>query len=95
MTVAGHGEIPREAAAHLAALPQTTATVTVGGRHVTDTGVLLETLVTDAGPAYPASLVNTKNELLRVTRVALRLRRGGHLRRHRARELGSPARRPS
>ena len=54
-------------AAQLAALPQTTATVTVGGRHVTDTGVLLETLVTNAGPAYPASLLNTKNELLRVT----------------------------
>ena len=51
----------------LAALPQTTATVTVGGRQFTDTGVLLETLVTDAGPAYPASLLNTKNELLRVT----------------------------
>jgi hypothetical protein len=51
----------------LAALPQTTVTVTVGGRQVTDTGVLLETLVTDAGPAYPASLLNTKNELLRVT----------------------------
>jgi hypothetical protein len=41
--------------------------VTVGGRQFTDTGVLLETLVTDAGPAYPASLLNTKNELLRVT----------------------------
>jgi hypothetical protein len=39
----------------------------VGSRQVTDTGVLLETLVTDAGPAYPASLLNTKNELLRVT----------------------------
>lgn len=51
----------------LAALPQTTATVRLGGRQVTDTGVLLETLVTDAGPAYPASLLNTKNELLRVT----------------------------
>jgi hypothetical protein len=51
----------------LAALPQTTATVTVGGRQFTDTGVLLETLVADAGPAYPASLLNTKNELLRVT----------------------------
>src|SRR5580704_6887784 len=51
----------------LAALPQTTATVTAGGRQVTDSGVLLETLVTDAGPAYPASLLNTKNELLRVT----------------------------
>jgi hypothetical protein len=51
----------------LAALPQTTATVTAGGRQFTDTGVLLETLVADAGPAYPASLLNTKNELLRVT----------------------------
>ena len=29
--------------------------------------MLLETLVMDAGPAYPPSLVNTKNELLRVT----------------------------
>jgi hypothetical protein len=53
--------------AQLAALPQTTATVTAGLRQVTDTGVLLETLVSDAGPAYPASLLNTKNELLRVT----------------------------
>lgn len=53
--------------AQLAALPQTTATVTEGLRQVTDTGVLLETLVSDAGPAYPASLLNTKNELLRVT----------------------------
>ena len=53
--------------AQLAALPQTTETVTVGGVHFTDRGVLLETLVTDAGPAYPASLLNTKNELLRVT----------------------------
>src|SRR5580700_5854696 len=53
--------------AQLAALPQTTVTVTVGGRQFTDTGVLLETLVTDADPAYPASLLNTKNELLRVT----------------------------
>jgi hypothetical protein len=64
------GEVSTPAAytaAQLAALPQTTATVTVGGRHVTDTGVLLETLVTNSGPAYPASLVNTKNELLRVT----------------------------
>jgi hypothetical protein len=54
-------------AAQLAKLPQTTATVTVGFGHVTDTGVLLETLVSDAGPAYPASLLNTKNELLRLT----------------------------
>jgi hypothetical protein len=51
----------------LAALPQTTVSVTVGGRQFTDTGVLLETLVADAGPGYPASLLNTKNELLRVT----------------------------
>jgi hypothetical protein len=29
--------------------------------------VLLEALVADAGPAYPASLLNTKNVLLRVT----------------------------
>jgi hypothetical protein len=53
--------------AGLAALPQTTITVSVRGRPVTETGVLLETLVSDAGPAYPASLLNTKNELLRVT----------------------------
>ena len=59
----------------LAALPQTTVTVKVGGRQVTDTGVLLETLVTDAGPAYPASLLNTKNELLRVT---VTVRGAGH-----------------
>jgi hypothetical protein len=64
------GEVTTPAAytiKELAALPQTTATVRLGGRQVTDTGVLLETLVTDAGPAYPASLLNTKNELLRVT----------------------------
>jgi len=53
--------------ARLAKLPQTTATLTLGLSHVTVTGVLLETLVSDAGPAYPASLLNTKNELLRVT----------------------------
>ena len=40
--------------AQLAALPQATATVKVGGKQVTDTGVLLETLVTDAGPAWPS-----------------------------------------
>jgi hypothetical protein len=62
-------------AAQLAALPQTTATVTLAGRQFTDTGVLLETLVSDAGPAYPASLVNTKNELLRVT---VTVRGAGH-----------------
>jgi hypothetical protein len=74
------GEVTAPAAytaAQLAALPQTTAMVTVGGRHVTDTGVLLETLVTNAGPAYPASLVNTKNELLRVT---VTVRGAGHRR---------------
>jgi hypothetical protein len=53
--------------AQLAALPQTAGIVTVGGFQDTYSGVLLETLVTDAGPAYPASLLNTKNELLRVT----------------------------
>ena len=61
--------------AQLAALPQTTATVKVGGGQVTDSGVLLETLVTDAGPTYPASLLNTKNELLRVT---VTVRGAGH-----------------
>jgi hypothetical protein len=53
--------------AELAALPQTTVTVKAGARQVSDTGVLLETLVMDSGPAYPASLLNAKNELLRVT----------------------------
>jgi hypothetical protein len=65
-----NGEVTSPSAytiAQLAALPQTTVTVSVGGRQFTDTGVLLETLVADAGPAYPASLPNTKNELLRVT----------------------------
>ena len=37
-------------AAALAKLPQTTGTLTVGNRPVKVTGVLLETLVTDAGP---------------------------------------------
>jgi hypothetical protein len=67
------GEVTTPAAytaAQLAALPQTTVTVKEGGRQVTDTGVLLETLVSDAAPAYPASLLNTKNELLRVTVTA-------------------------
>jgi hypothetical protein len=54
-------------AAQLAQLPQTTATLRLGffGK-VTVTGVSLETLVTDASPAYP-TLVNTKNSILRVT----------------------------
>jgi hypothetical protein len=62
-------------AAALAALPQTTVTQTVGHRTVTESGVLLETLVSEAVPAYPATLVNTKNELLRVT-VTVRGRAG-------------------
>jgi hypothetical protein len=53
--------------AQLSALPQTTVTIGPAGCHDTDTGVLLETLVSDAGPAYPSNLLNTKNELLRVT----------------------------
>ena len=53
--------------AQLAELPQTPAIVTVGNHQVTYTGVLLETLVATAKPAYPANLLNTKNELLRVT----------------------------
>jgi len=51
----------------LAALPQATATLNEDGHQVTVTGVLLETLVTMAGPAYPSTLLNTKNEILRVT----------------------------
>jgi hypothetical protein len=65
-----NGEVTSPSAytiSQLVALPQTTVTVTAGGRQFTDTGVLLETLVSDAGPAYPASLLNTKNDLLRVT----------------------------
>jgi hypothetical protein len=61
--------------AQLAQQTQTTVTVRTGFRTVTDTGVLLETLVTEAGPAYPASLLNTKNEQLRVT---VTVRGAGH-----------------
>jgi hypothetical protein len=78
LAVSVNGEVTSPAAytlAQLAALPQATATVTIGGRQFTDTGVLLETLVTDAEPAYPASLLNTKNELLRVTAT---VRGAGH-----------------
>jgi hypothetical protein len=76
VSVSGEVTVPSAyTAAQLAALPQTTATVTVAGRQVTDTGVLLETLVSDAEPAYPASLLNTKNELLRVTAT---VRGAGH-----------------
>jgi hypothetical protein len=53
--------------AQLAALPQSPATIMLGNHQVTVMGVLLETLVTDASPAFPPSLSNTKNELLRVT----------------------------
>jgi hypothetical protein len=69
-TVSVGGEVVTPAQytmAQLAALPQTTVTTTIGHRQLMDTGVLLETLVTDAEPAYPTSLLNTKNELLRVT----------------------------
>jgi hypothetical protein len=51
----------------LSALPQTTATLSFGSHQGTVTGVLLETLVTTAKPAFPPNLPNTKNELLRVT----------------------------
>jgi hypothetical protein len=51
----------------LAALPQTTATINFGSHQATVSGVLLETLVTTAKPAFPPTLLNTKNELLRVT----------------------------
>jgi hypothetical protein len=70
VTVTVGGEVTAPATytvAELGAMAQTTVTITVGKRQISETGVLLETLVTDAGPAYPASLVNTKNELLRVT----------------------------
>ncbi len=69
-TVTVNGEVAEPATysiTQLGTLPQTTATVTEGVHQYTDTGVLLETLVKDAEPAYPASLLNTKNELLRVT----------------------------
>jgi hypothetical protein len=69
-TVSVSGEVTTPStytATQLAALPQTSVTQTIGNRQVTDTGVLLETLVNDAVPAYPASLLNTKNEMLRVT----------------------------
>ena len=76
VTVGGEVSSPDAySAAALAALPQATVTQTVGHRTVTETGVLLETLVTDAVPAYPATLANTKNELLRVT-VTVRGRAG-------------------
>jgi hypothetical protein len=52
--VAVDGEVLTPAtysAAQLGALPQTTVTISIGNRQVTDTGVLLETLVTAAQPA--------------------------------------------
>jgi len=69
-TVSIAGEVSSPATftrVQLAALPQTTVSVTVRSRQFTYTGVLLETLVTTAKPAFPSSLLNTKNELLRVT----------------------------
>ena len=45
----------------LAAVTQTTLTLTVGGRQLVERGVLLETLVNLAQPAFPP-LLNTKNE---------------------------------
>jgi len=51
----------------LSALPQTTVTISIDGHQVADTGVLLETLVSTAKPAFPSTLPNTKNQLLRVT----------------------------
>lgn len=77
-TLALNGEVTTPAtysSAQLAALPQTTATVTVGNHQATYAGVLLETLVTTAKPNFPASLLNTKNELLRVTAT---VRGAGH-----------------
>jgi hypothetical protein len=69
-TVTVDGDVTRPitlTTAELEALPQTTFTITEGAHQFTDTGVSVETLVLDASPAYPASLLNTKNELLRVT----------------------------
>jgi hypothetical protein len=52
--------------AQLAAVTQTTVTLTIGPVQLVEKGVLLETLVALAQPAYPP-LVNTKNKLLRLT----------------------------
>jgi hypothetical protein len=72
------GEVTVPAAfslAQLMALPQTSVTQMTRGRQVTDTGVLVETLVSDAQPAFPGSITNTKNELLRET---VTVRGAGH-----------------
>jgi hypothetical protein len=59
--------------ARLSSLPQVTEMILVGNHQVTYTGVLLETLVNNpqaqppVKPTYPPGLLNTKNELLRVT----------------------------
>lgn len=69
-SVVVNGEVSSPAsytAAQLARLPQTTLTLHIGHRPVRMTGVLLETLVNAAQPAYPDDLANTKNEPLRVT----------------------------
>jgi hypothetical protein len=68
-TVSVDGEVSAPAAlslGQLAAMPQTTVSLATDGRQVTDTGVLVETLVNNARPVF-AGLLNTKNELLRVT----------------------------
>ncbi len=52
--------------AQLAAVTQTTVTLTVGPVRLVEKRVLLESLVALAQPAYPP-LVNTKNKVLRVT----------------------------
>jgi hypothetical protein len=68
VTVAGEVQTPATyTLQQLEALPQTSASSTVNGHQITYTGVLLETLVSTAKPAFPSNLLNTKNELLRVT----------------------------
>jgi hypothetical protein len=68
-TVAVDGQVSAPATytlAQLAAVTQTAVTLTVGPFQLVEKGVLLETLVSLAQPAYPL-LVNAKNRLLRVT----------------------------
>src|SRR5258708_4516590 len=68
-TVAVDGQVGAPATytlAQLAAVTQTAVTLTVGPFQLVEKGVLLETLVALAQPAY-APVVNAKNKLLRVT----------------------------
>jgi len=53
--------------AELAKLPRTRFRAFDGCTVVTDTGVALDRLVDDARPAYPTTLKNTRNEMVRVT----------------------------